>query len=425
MNTTRGPFSRRHFLQALSLLATNTVMASTEGMQASDARAPQIDGVEYGRSTLPLGVRSRRVDTNNGVVLHILEAGFERPGKPCVVLLHGFPELAYCWRNQLLPLAHAGFHVVAPDLRGYGLSASRPVTFDDDLLPYSMLNRVGDVLGLVRALGYERVATVVGHDWGGPTAQWCARLRPDVFLSVVSVSTPFLGNPAMPLGTADSRGRHSPEVDIEKDLAALPRPRKHYAWYYATQSANEDMWHAAQGVHDLLREYYYFKSADWKGNRPFPLKGWTASELAKMPSYYIMDLDKGVAETVSEYQPSSAYVAACKWMTEADLDVYSRQFERTGFQGGLNYYRIDGVFGPDSGLNAYSGKTIDVPACFVGGASEWAVYQSPGSFERMHTNCTQLKGVHLVHGAGHSIVEEQPEAVNRLLIDFIVDRRRS
>ena len=185
------------------------------------------------------------------------------------------------------------------------------------------------------------------------------------------------------------------------------------------------MWHAPQGVHDLLREYYYFKSADWEGNRPFPLKGWTASELAKMPTYYIMDLDKGVAATVSEYQPSSAYVAACKWMTEADLQVYSQQFQRTGFQGGLNYYRIDGVFSPESGLNAYSGKTIDVPACFIGGASEWATYQSPGSFERMHTNCMQLKGVHLVPGAGHSIVEEQPEAVNRLLIDFLADNRRS
>jgi pimeloyl-ACP methyl ester carboxylesterase len=416
--------SRRYFLQGMSLLATNTVLASREPVQASEAGTDQNVGVAYGRNTLPLGVRSRHVDTNNGVVLHILEAGFEVTGKPCVVLLHGFPELAYCWRNQLLPLARAGFHVVAPDLRGYGLSASRPVTFDDDLLPYSMVNRVGDVLGLVRALGYQRVATVVGHDWGGPTAQWCARLRPDVFLSVVSVSTPFLGNPALPLGTVESRDSQAPEVDIEKELAALPRPRKHYAWYYATKNANADMWHAPQGVHDLLREYYYFKSADWAGNRPFPLRGWIASELAKMPTYYIMDLDKGVAATVSEYQPSSEYVAACRWMTDADLQVYSQQFQRTGFQGGLNYYRIDGVFSPESGLNAYSGKTIDVPACFIGGASEWAIYQSPGSFESMHTNCTQLKGVHLVPGAGHSIVEEQPEAVNRLLTNFLVDSRR-
>ena len=122
---THRPFSRRHILQGLSFLATNRFLASGEGVQASDAGAHKNDSVEYGRDTLPLGVRSRRVDTNNGVVLHILEAGFETPGKPCVMLLHGFPELAYCWRNQLLPLARAGFHVVAPDLRGYGLSASR------------------------------------------------------------------------------------------------------------------------------------------------------------------------------------------------------------------------------------------------------------------------------------------------------------
>ena len=424
-NLAHSHISRRHVLQVLGFLATNTVLASAEATQASGAGTHVNNSVEYGKNTLPPGVRSRRVDTNNGVVLHILEAGFERPGNPCVVLLHGFPELAYCWRNQLLPLARAGFHVVAPDLRGYGLSAAKAVTFDDALLPYSMLNRVGDVLGLVRALGYEQIAAVVGHDWGGPTAQWCARLRPDVFSSVVSVSTPFLGNPALPLGTADNHGSQPPEVDMAKELAALPRPRKHYAWYYATPDANEDMWHAPQGVHDLLREYYHYKSADWKGNRPFPLKEWTAPELAKMPTYYIMDLDKGVAATMAEHKPTPAQVVACKWMTEADLQVYSQEFQRTGFQGGLNYYRIDGVFSPASGLNAYSGKTIDVPACYIGGSSEWAVYQSPGAFERMRTTCTRLEGVHLVRGAGHSVVEEQPEAVNRILIEFLAAGRLS
>jgi pimeloyl-ACP methyl ester carboxylesterase len=110
-------------------------------------------------------------------------------------------------------------------------------------------------------------------------------------------------------------------------------------------------------------------------------------------------------------------------MTEADLQVYSQEFQRTGFQGGLNYYRIDGVFGVDSGLNAVSGKTIDVPACYIGGSSDWGVYQSPGAFERMHTACTRLRGVHLVHGAGHSIAEEQPDAVNRLLIEFLTSGR--
>src|SRR4051794_6376273 len=145
MKTPFNPATRRQVLRAFGLIAANAALASgshPEGM-SSDARVN--DDVEYGKSTLPLGVRSRRVETNNDGALHVLEAGFESPGRPCVVLLHGFPELAYSWRNQLLPLAAAGFHVMAPDSRGYGRSVSNPVTFDDSLLPYSMLNRVGDV----------------------------------------------------------------------------------------------------------------------------------------------------------------------------------------------------------------------------------------------------------------------------------------
>jgi pimeloyl-ACP methyl ester carboxylesterase len=351
------------------------------------------------------------VDTNNGVVLHILEAGFEAPDKPCVVLLHGFPELAYTWRHQLLPLAGAGFHVIAPDLRGYGRSVSTAVTFDDDLLPYSALNRVSDILGLVRALGYERVAAIVGHDWGGPTAQWCSLVRPDVFHSVVSLSTPFLGSPTFSLST-NSRRVAAASVDIDKDLAELPRPRKHYSTYSATRDANESMWHPSQGVHDLLRALYYFKSADFKGNRPFPLKSWSAPELAKMPTYYIMDLDKGMAETVAAEMPSQAQINACKWLTEDDLAVYATEYIRTGFQGGLNYYRV----GADP---SFSGRTIDVPAFYIGGDSEWAVYQSPGAFEAMRSVCTHLRGVHIVTRAGHSIPEEQPEQVNKLLLGFL------
>jgi pimeloyl-ACP methyl ester carboxylesterase len=411
VNITRSHISRRHFLQALSYFAANTALASGADIQRSNVGARENDSVEYGGSTLPRGVRSRRVDTNNGVVLHILEAGFETPDKPCVVLLHGFPELAYTWRHQLLPLAGAGFHVIAPDLRGYGRSVSTAVTFDDDLLPYSALNRVSDILGLIRALGYERVAAIVGHDWGGPTAQWCSLVRPDVFHSVVSLSTPFFGSPTLPLSTTSKRVAAA-SVDIDKDLADLPRPRKHYSTYSATRDANESMWHAPQGVHDLLRALFYFKSADFKGNRPFPLKSWSAPELAKMPTYYIMDLHKGMAETVAAEMPSKAQINACKWLTEDDLAVYATEYTRTGFQGGLNYYRV----GADS---SFSGRTIDVPAFYIGGDSEWAVYQSPGAFEAMRTVCTNLRGVHIVTRAGHSIPEEQPEQVNKLLLGFL------
>lgn len=410
-------FSRRHILQGAGAALAHSVFASR--MAEADEPGAKNSDVLYGQSTLPVGIRSRQIDNNNGATLHILEAGFNAPRRPTIVLLHGFPELAYSWRHQLLPLARAGFHVIAPDLRGYGRSVTTPVTYSDDLLPYSVLNRVSDVLGLVRALGHEKVAAVVGHDWGGPTAQWCARVRPDVFQSVVSMSTPFLRSPILPFGAANDHEIPGPQVDIQKELAALPRPRKHYFSYSAARGANDDMWHAPQGVHDLLRALYHFKSADWKGNKPFPLKSWTASELAKLPSYYIMDLDKGIAETMATAMPSKAQIAACKWMGEKDLQVYSTEFARTGFQGGLNYYRVgeDSRFGTE--LNSFSGRTIDVPACYIGGDSDWATYQSPGAFESMDTVCTRLLGVHLVTGAGHSIAEEQPEEVNRVLIGFL------
>jgi len=412
IQTPRG-VTRRWLLQgAGGLVASSAWAASSKPGESAEATN---DAVLYGQRTLPAGIRSRRVDNNNGATLHILEAGFESPDRRCVVLLHGFPELAYSWRQQLLPLARAGLHVIAPDLRGYGQSAPAPVAFQDDLAPYSMLNRVSDVLGLVRALGYEKVASVIGHDWGAPTAQWCARLRPDVFQSVVSLSTPFVGTASFPLNTAGKSKTKDSVLDIDKELAALPRPRKHYASYSASEGANADMWHAPQGVPDLLRAMYHFKSADWQGNKPHPLESWSAAELARMPEYYIMDLDKGIAETVAAAMPSSAEIASCRWMTEADLTVYSTEFIRTGFQGGLNYYRA----GSGLDLKAFAGRTIDVPACYIGGGREWAVYQSPGAFQGMNKVCTQLRGVHLVPNAGHSLAEEQPKAVNRLLLEFL------
>jgi pimeloyl-ACP methyl ester carboxylesterase len=189
--------------------------------------------------------------------------------------------------------------------------------------------------------------------------------------------------------------------------------------YLAARGANEDMWHAPQGVHDLLRAQFYFKSADWKGNKPFPLKSWLATELAKMPEYYVMDRDKTMSETMAARMPSQAEIAACRWMTEKDLQVYSTEYIRTGFQGGLNSYRILEESRYDAELNSFSGRTIDVPAIYIAGASEWGVYQTPGAFEAMqHGACTRLLGVHLVKGAGHSVAEEQPEEVNRLLIEF-------
>ena len=404
--------TRREFLSLLTALSALPI----RGGAIPAATTPQRNtNVLYGQDSLALGIRSRIIDNNNGVKMHILEAGFEGK-RPCLILLHGFPELAYTWRNQLPPLAQAGFHVIAPDLRGYGRSVATPVKFVDDIQPYALLNRVSDVIGLLRALGVDKAAAVIGHDWGAPTAAWCGLIRPDIFQSVVLMSTPFDGPDDLPLNTSE-HPKSSNHTDMGKGLEALPRPRKHYRRYLATRGANDDMWHAPQGVHDLLRAQFYFKSADWKENKPFRLKSWAASELEKLPAYYVMDLNKTVAETMAAHMPTEEQIAACKWMTEQDLQVYATEYSRTGFQGGLNSYRIFEVAGD---LNAFSGRTLDVPACFIAGASDWGVYQSPGAFEAMqHGACTRLLGVHLVNGAGHSLAEEQPQQVNQLLLEFL------
>ena len=117
--------------------------------------------------------------------------------------------------------------------------------------------------------------------------------------------------------------------------------------------------------------------------------------------------------------PTKEQIAEMHWMTEADLQVYSTEFTRTGFQGGLNPYRFLTVPEYSTELNFLAGRKIEVPACFIGGASDWGVRQSPGAFEAMHDACTNLLGIHLVNGAGHSIPEEQPDQVNQLLMDFL------
>ena len=149
----------------------------------------------YGNGTLPAGIRSRVVNNNNGLMVHVLEAGFETPGRPVRLLLHGFPELAYSWRKVMLPLAAAGYHVIAPDQRGYGRTIGWDDSYDADADPFRILNMVRDAMGLVYALGYRSVAMVVGHDAGAPVASWCALIRPDIFRSVTIMSSPFEGAP--------------------------------------------------------------------------------------------------------------------------------------------------------------------------------------------------------------------------------------
>src|SRR5690606_23466874 len=277
----------RSLLRAAPLRNTERSAAfphrSEQSTFASDAiPQPEPHMQPLSSAILPQGIRSRFVEGVNGLTMHVLEAGWQKPARPCVLLLHGFPEIAYSWRKVMLPLADAGYYVVAPDQRGYGRTTGWDDDYDGDLRSFRLLNLVRDSLGLVSILGHRSVAAVVGHDFGASVAAWCALARPDVFRSVVLMSAPFAGPPPIPFGTDGTSAPPVQSRSIHDDLAALERPRKHYQWYYSSRPANRDMVDCPQGVAAFLRAYFHHKSADWKQNRPFPLAGWTATELAKM-----------------------------------------------------------------------------------------------------------------------------------------------
>jgi pimeloyl-ACP methyl ester carboxylesterase len=409
-----APFTRRRLIQGLAAFAPLALAGAARGGQTLVADAQPLSP-----AVLPPGVRSRFVNNINGIRIHVLEAGFETPGRRGVLLLHGFPELAYSWRKVMPPLAAAGFHVFAPDVRGYGRTSGADVRYDDDLRPFRTLNKVRDMLGLVSAFGHQSVA-VFGHDQGSPLAGWCALARPDVFRSVVMMSAPFGAPAPLPFNTADSPRPSAPPAApdrIDEDLAALKPPRKYYQRYYTTREANENLWHPPQGLQAFLRAYYHMKSADWKQNQPHPLRARTAAEWATLPRYYVMDLNKGMAEQVAAEMPSPAEIAACKWLPDAELRVYAEEFGRTGFQGGLDGYRTGAG---DTDTQIFAGRTIDVPAMFIGGKSDWGVYQTPGALQRLETtSCTKYLGTHFVDGAGHWVQQEQPQEVSRLFLEFL------
>lgn len=147
-----------------------------------------------------------------------------------------------------------------------------------------------------------------------------------------------------------------------------------------------------------------------------------------MPTYYVMEKDKGMAETVAPFMPSAAEIAACGWLTDAEVDVYATEYARTQFTGALQGYRVRR--GSDAKslaeMRTFSGRSIDVPSMFVGGKNDWGTYQTPGAVDRMRTSaCTRMVGFHLVDGAGHWVQQEQPEPVSTLLIHFLSDQASS
>jgi len=413
-------FSRR----ALLAMAGMVPIAQSTRVRAAIVKTDFSKLPPYGNGTLPADIRSRHIANLNGMTVHILEAGYQTPGRPAVLLLHGFPELAYSWRRVMPSLAAVGYHVIAPDQRGYGRTIGWDDAYDADPDPFRILNMTRDAIGLVYALGHRSVTMVVGHDAGAPVASWCALIRPDIFRSITIMSSPFAGPPSLPFNSAPLQSPTVTDDELDTELGKLNPPRKYYQNYQRTPGANDNMLHAPQGLHAFFRAYYFYKSADYKGNNPHPLKARTAEEMAQIPTYYVMEKDKGMAETVAPFMPPADYVANCKWLTESEVGVYVTEYARTGFTGALQGYRVRRGSDPKSiaEMLTFSGRTIDVPSQYIAGRSDWGTYQTPGSVDRMRNSAlTRMAGFHLVEGAGHWVQQEQPERVSALLIEFLRD----
>lgn len=304
----------------------------------------------------------------NGVALHVTEAG--EPGAPAVVLLHGFPELAYTWRHQVRALADAGFHVLAPDQRGYG-GSDQPAAIE----AYTVTELVNDVVGLLDEIGADDAA-VVGHDFGAVVAWAAPLLHPDRFSAVAGLSLPPVPRPRVPTTQA---------------FRKLFGDRFFYILYFQ-QPGPADAELGRDPATTLRKLFATPPAGDEAAARRMLAPG-PAGFLDRIP-------DPG---------------ALPGWLGQADFDVYTEAFTRHGFTAPLNWYRC---FDHNWELTADTpAATIEVPALFIGGAADATLAYTP-----RHRASEVVTGAYrevLLDGAGHWLTEERPDAVSRLLVEFL------
>jgi pimeloyl-ACP methyl ester carboxylesterase len=314
---------------------------------------------------------NHRTVESNGIKMHLAEDG----EGPLVVLCHGFPESWYSWRHQLKALAEAGYHAVAPDQRGYG-QTDRPEAVED----YNLLLLSGDIVGLVDALGKTQ-AVIVGHDWGSPVAYFCALLRPDIFRAVVLLSVPYIQ-------------RSWTNIRPTEAMKQMAGENQFYQLYFQEPGKAENELEA--DVRKTMLMWLYSAS----GDAP-PDKRW---RFLFGKSETLLDIG-----TVPETLPP--------WVTEVDLDFYVGEFKRTGFRGGLNWYRnIDRIWELTPFL---SGAKILQPSLFIGGEFDAVITMYRQAFDSLEETMPGLRKKILVPGAGHWIQQERPNVVNDLLIEFL------
>ncbi|KAL9089015.1 MAG: hypothetical protein Q9159_002733 [Coniocarpon cinnabarinum] len=377
---------------------------------------------------------SSPVDTTKSLssALDDLEKPPSATRPPLMLLLHGFPELAYSWRHVMRPLAQrTGCHVVALDQRGYGRTTgwdSRPYA-EVDLNEFSVGHLVADIVAFVYALGYTEVKCLVGHDFGSWLASYAALMRPDIFKSLVLMSHPFRGAPGLPFDITSSEEKlkaetatlrtqqavangQQKEEDVHTALAELKPPRKHYAQYNATPAAAQD-WSCAsdaQKLHHFLRGYFHLKSADWKHNSPYRLESFTAPDLAKLPHYYVMPLHLTMPQTISQDMAHEDSNLTKHWLPDDDLSVYVQEFQRTGFQGALNWYRSATSRTLNRDLNVWVGRKIECPVLLLNGKKDWGPFQRAGEMDGLNEKYKILRGIVFTAG-GHWPQQEAPGEV--------------
>ena len=312
------------------------------------------------------GIKQRRVGTN-GIELNIAEQG----EGPLVLMLHGFPESWYSWRHQIPAVAEAGFHAVAPDMRGYGKS-DKP----DDISTYNQVEVTNDIIELISALGYE-TAIVFGHDWGAPTAWSCALHHPDKVTAVGVLSVPFSPRASVP------------PLDMMKEIF---KDMFFYQLYFQEPGKAEAEWEANVRVN--LRKFYHMGSGAFDAGKFIAPKS--------PDSDLLSDIED--PRTLGE------------WCTESDLDFYTTEFENSGFRSPLNYYRNHNL---TWSLTEGGPKEINQPAPFIAGEKDGVIMLAADALKNMPNYVTNLKVNQLIPGVGHWTQQEAPEEVNSQMINFL------
>ncbi|GKU27412.1 alpha/beta fold hydrolase [Clostridium folliculivorans] len=316
-----------------------------------------------------------RIIETNGIKMHIAEQG----EGPLVVLLHGFPETWYSWRYQIPVLAEQGFHVVAPDLRGFG-DTEQPKDIDQ----YTILHLVGDIVGLLDALN-EETAVIVGNDWGATVAWNAALLRPDRFRGIVALTVPMMPQPPIPPTTV------FPQSD--KELF--------YTLYFQTPGVAEKEFE--KDIYSTVHNLFYSASGDAgprKGNDGTP------------NPFSMVSREKGLLSALPMPKITS-------WLKEEDLKVYEKAFKKTGFSGGLNYYR--NLDRNRELLSCFNGMKVTIPAQFIVGSRDVGL-SMPGMDQiilDMHKLVPNLRKNIFIEDCGHWAQQEKPKEISAAIISFM------